>query len=254
MAITTVLFVVVVRDLWRKPLWLALAAGTFLIVDLAFFSASLTKVTHGGWLPLLVAAGVFTVLSTWRRGREIVTRRRIEEEGPLRGFVEEVRAMTPPIHRAPGTAIFLSVDRDTTPLALRANLEHDHVLHESVVIVLIKTMKVPHVDPAERLVVDDLGYRDDGITHLTARFGFRDHQNVPRTVALANGPDVESRLDVDGASYFLSRITIVPTDAPGMRPWRKRLFIAMSGISGDTSEYFGLPDDRTVTMGSLIEL
>jgi len=245
---------VVVRYLWRKPLWLVLAGGAlFLTVDLTFFAANLTKVLHGGWFPLSIAGVVFVVLTTWQRGREIVTRNRTEQEGPLRAFVDEVRAMDPPIERPPRTAIFLNANLETTPLALRANLEHNLVVHASVVIVSVETLRVPHVAEAERVSVDDLGYRDDGITHLTARFGFQDTIDVPGTLRMAAG-SVEGDIDVDGASYFLSRITIVPTGAPGMAKWRKKLFVVVARNAANPVAYFGLPDERTVVMSSHIEL
>jgi KUP system potassium uptake protein len=254
MAITTVLFLAVVRALWKKPLSFVLAgAAVFLTVDLALFSASLTKVVHGGWAPLAIGLAMYTILTTWHKGHEIVTRNRIAHEGPLRGFVEEVR-VAQPLYRVPGTGVFLSTERDTTPLALRASVEHTHVMHQSVVIVWIRTINIPHVDPAERLIVDDLGYRDDGITHLTARFGFLDPQHIPQTLALARQQGLERTSDIVQASYFLSRITIVATDAPVMRQRRKKLFIAMWRNQADPAEYFRVPDERTVTIGSLIEL
>jgi KUP system potassium uptake protein len=255
MASTTVLFFVVVRSLWRKPLWLVVpGAAVFLTADLALLSACLTKLPHGGWLPVTLAVAVFTLLTTWRRGSEILMRNIVREEGPLDRFVNEVRAMEPPAYRAPGTAVFLSARRDTTPLALRANVEHNHVLHESVVIVEIKTLNIPHVDVADRLIADDLGYRDDGISHVTVHFGFHDRQNVHDTLALAATHGLESAIDPDGASYFLSRITVVATGAPGMRAWRKKLFLVMWRIEADPTAYFAVPDERTVSMGSLIEL
>jgi KUP system potassium uptake protein len=254
LAIDTLLFFVVVRYLWRKPLWLVLAgAALFLTVDLTFLSANLTKVLHGGWFPLSIAFVVFVVLTTWQRGREIVTRNRTDEEGPLRAFVEEVRAMEPPVYRAPRTGVFLNANIETTPLALRANLEHNHTVHASVVIVSVQTLRVPHVAGGERVTVDDLGYQDDGITHITARFGFQDTIDVPATLRMA-AKHVEGAIDVDRASYFLSRITIVPTGAPGMAPWRKKLFVAIARNAANPVVYFGLPDDRTVVMGSQIEL
>ncbi len=250
LAIDTVLFFVVVRTQWRKPLWLVLfGAASFLFVDLAFLSANLRKVVHGGWFPLSIALVVFTVLLTWQRGREIVTRNRTEEEGPLRDFVDEVHAMDPPVFRVPGTAVFLSASGETTPLAMRANVEHNHTLHEHAVILSIQTTTAPHVSEAERLTIDDLGYADDGISHITARFGFQDEPNVPATLRLAADTGLERSLDPDVSSYFLSRIGIVPTDAPGMRKWRKRLFVALSRNSANPVEYFGLPPDRTIVMG-----
>jgi KUP system potassium uptake protein len=254
MAITTVLFFDVVRTRRRAPLWAMLIGATaFLTVDLALFASTLTKLTHGGWVPVTVAALVFTILMTWHRGAEIVTRARIAEEGPLRRFVEEVRRMDPPVHRPPGTAVFLNAEHDTTPLALRANVEHNHVLHESVVIVFMRTLGVPHIDPARRVVVDDLGYRDDGITHLTVRFGYLDAHEVPGALRLAAARGLEQTIDVERASYFLSRITLVRTDVPSMRRWQKDLFIAMARNEA-AAEYLRLPEDRTVTMGYVIEL
>jgi KUP system potassium uptake protein len=254
LAIDTVLFFVVVRALWHKPLWMVvLGGGAFLTVDLAFFAANLPKVLHGGWFPLLIALIVFVVLTTWQRGREIVTRNRSAEEGPLRAFVEEVHAMDPPAYRPPRTGVFLNPSIDTTPLALRANLEHNRAIHENVVIVSVQTLRVPHVPAEERVSIDDLGYRDDGINHLTVRYGFQDQIDIPRTLREA-AERMESEVDLDAVSYFISRITIVPTDAPGMARWRKRLFTVIARNAANPVPYFGLPDDRTVVMGSHIEL
>ncbi len=254
LAIDTVLFFVVVRTRWKKPLWIV-ASGcmAFLTVDLAFFSANLTKVASGGWVPLLIGLGVFTVLITWRRGQRIVTNNRTAEEGPLRDFVEEVREMTPPVHRVPGTAVFLNSKIDTTPLALRANVEHNHTMHESVVILSLETLKVPHLPDGERVVIDDMGFTDDGISHVTARYGFQDDHDVPDALALCALEGLESEVDVEGASYFLSEITVVPTRAPGMRRWRKRLFALVARNSANPVEYFSLPLDRTLVVGARIE-
>jgi len=254
LAIDTVLFFVVVRFLWHRALSVVLAGvAFFLTIDLTFFAANLTKVMHGGWFPLLVGLVVFVVLTTWQRGREIVTRNRTELEGPLRDFVEEIRTLDPPVYRPPRTGVFLNANLETTPLALRANVEHNHTVHASVVIVSVQTLKVPHVPRGERVTLDDLGYRDDGITHLTARFGFQDKIDVPRTLRLA-AKHMESDVDLDAVSYFLSRMTIVPTKAPGLARWRKRLFVAIARNAASPVAYFGLPDDRTLVLGSYVEL
>ena len=180
LAIDTILFFFVVRILWHRPLWQVLAgAAAFLLVDLAFFAANVTKILHGGWFPLLIALIVFVVLTTWQRGRELVTRNRTEEEGPLRAFVDELRDLEPPVYRSPGTAVFLNADKETTPLAMRANVEHNHALHRNVVILSIETLNVPNVPETEQVAIDDLGYRDDGISHVTARLGFQDEVDVP---------------------------------------------------------------------------
>jgi KUP system potassium uptake protein len=253
--VDTLLFLVVVRTLWRKPAWLvALGAVVFFTVDLAFLGANLTKVAHGGWFPLSVGVLVFAVLSTWKRGSEKVRAARVEEEGSLRSFVEGLRTMEPPVTRVPGTAVYLNARRETTPLALRAGVEHNFAIREAVLIISIETTKAPYVPESERLVVDDLGYEDDGISHLTARFGFQDVLDVPRLLTLAEETGLECDIDVDGAIYFLSHVSVVATSAPGMRGWRKRLYVAMSRNAASPVDYFHLPGERTVTIGSQIEL
>jgi KUP system potassium uptake protein len=251
LAIDTILFFVVVRVIWKKSTWMVLGgAALFLTVDLAFFSANLTKIMHGGWFPLTIALVVFVVLTTWQRGREIVTHNRTKEEGSLRAFIDDLHEREPAVHRAPGTAVFLHPTKETTPLAMRANVEHNNSLHSSVVIVSIDTQKVPSVRESDRVVIDDLGYRDDGISHVHARVGFQDSIDVPRILTLAAERGLERECQVDTASYFLSRITIVPTDAPGMARWRKKLFVAVARNASNPVVYYGLPDERTVVMGS----
>jgi KUP system potassium uptake protein len=253
--ITTLLFFYVVRHQWGKPLWLVVAgAGAFLTVDVLFLAANLTKLFHGAWFPLLIGLAVFTVLTTWQRGRELVMARREREEGSLRDFVTELHEREPPLLRSPGTAVFLNRNEETTPLAMRANVEHNQILHEHVVILTIETLPVPHVAPADRLSVDDLGYSDDGISHVTARFGYMDQPDVPSAISRAAEAGLECPLEVDEASYFLSTIELRPGDAPGMTRWRKRLFVATSHITADAAEYFSLPRERTLIMGSLIEV
>ncbi|HEV7805946.1 MAG TPA: potassium transporter Kup [Solirubrobacteraceae bacterium] len=255
LAIDTILFFVVVRMAWGKPLWLVVTGATaFLFVDLAFFGANLPKVVQGGWFPLLLALCVFTLLTTWQRGRELVSAKRDQAEGLLTDFVEEMRAIDPPVHRATGTAVCLTAGKRTTPLALRANVDVNHVLHESVVIVSVDTKRVPHVPRARRIVVDELGYEDDGILHLTIDYGFQDDQDVPAALRQAVSQGLEVAIDVDNAAYFISKITIVRGGDPGMASWRKTLFLALSRTSASPVDVFGLPEQRIVTMGSYIEL
>ena len=215
--ITTLLFFYIVRHQWRKPLWLVVAGGgALLIVDLLFLAANLTKITHGAWLPLLIGVTVFTVLITWQRGRLLVTKRRERDEGSLRAFIAELHDRRPPLQRVPGTAVFLNRGKNTTPLAMRANVDHNHILHEHVVILSIETQPVPHVAEADRLVVDDLGYADDGISHVAARFGYKDAPNVPHVLRLAASAGLECPLEIDEASYFLSTIELHMGEEPGM--------------------------------------
>lgn len=254
LAIDTVLFFVVVHVAFGRSLRTAVAGAVlFLLVDLTYFAANLPKVVHGGWFPLLIAAVFFIVLSTWQRGRQIVTRNRTDLEGPLRAFVDEVHSADPPVYRTPRTGVFLNANRDTTPLALRANFEHNHTVHESVVIVSIVVERVPHIRERERASVDDLGYADDGIVHVTAHYGFMDDIDIPRMLR-RTAKSMEGDVDLHDVSYFISRITIIPTKAPGMARWRKRLFIALGRNAANPVAYFGLPDDRTVVMGSHVEV
>jgi KUP system potassium uptake protein len=253
--ITTLLFLYIARNHWRRPLWLvAGGGGALLAVDLLFLGANLTKLPHGAWLPLLIAVVSFIVLTTWQRGRELVTERRTHAEGPLEAFVEHLHAMSPPLQRVPGTAVFLNRGKVTTPLAMRANVEHNHILHRHVVILAVETRPQPHVPPTQRLAIDDLGYRDDGITHVTARFGYIDTPDVPGLIPLLREAKLESPLDENDLSYFLSTIELRRGDTPGMSRWRKGIFLATARITADAAEYFRLPRDRTVIMGSRIEL
>ena len=253
--ITTLLFFYLARRQWHTPLWLVVTGGgTLLTIDLLFLTANLTKLLHGAWLPLLIAIAAFTVFTTWQKGRELVTRQRDRDEGQLRAFIGQLHAMKPPLHRVPGTAIFLNRGKETAPLALRANVEHNQILHQTVLILAIETMPVPHVPAAERITADDLGYKDDRIIHVTAHFGYMDQPNIPGLLPLIRQADIESPLDEDKLSYFLSRIEIVLGNAPGMSRWRKHLFIATSRITADAAEYFQLPRERTLVMGSRIEL
>ena len=254
-SITTLLFFYYARHQWRWPLWIVLAGGgSLLAIDLLFFAANLTKVTHGAWLPLLIGITIFTIFTTWQRGRELVTQERDREEGPLPEFIAQLHAMTPPLHRVPGTAIFLNRGKTTAPLAMRANVEHNEILHENVIILSVETKPVPHIPEADRLQVDDLGFSHDGIIHVTARFGYMDPTNVPRLLPLIRDADVEGPAPDAKLSYFVSRIELVQGHAPGMSRWRKRLFIATSRITPDAAEYFRLPRERTVIMGSRIEI
>jgi KUP system potassium uptake protein len=254
LAIDTILFFVVVRALWHRPMWLVVVgAAAFLLVDLSFFAANLPKVVHGGWFPLALALVVFTLLTTWQRGRALVTAQRARTDGKLADFVEEVRTLEPPVFRAPGTAVCLTAAVGAMPLALRANVDRNHVLHEAVVVVSVETRGVPHVDPADRVVIDDLKYRDDGILHVTVRYGFQDTHDVPAALEQAAEQELETHLDLDDATYFVSRITIVRGDQKGMVGWRKGLFLALANTASNPVEVFCLPEERILTIGSYVE-
>ncbi len=252
---TTVLFLAVACWRWRwRPSLIAAFAAVFLPLEGVFLAANLTKVDQGGWLPLAIGIGLYALMTTWNRGRAIVATNRTREEGPLRAFVDELHAIDPPLPRVPGTGVFLNASPETTPLALRANVEHNHVLHDQVVIVTARSANVPRVRPEDRVTVDDLGYDDDSIAHVTARFGFQEQVDIPEALRLATKKGLECDIDLDRATYFLSRITIRVTDAPGMRRWRKRLFVAIARNAASAVEYFRLPYERTITMGWQVPL
>jgi KUP system potassium uptake protein len=253
--ITTLLFFYIARSRWGTPRWLLGAGAAILLaVDLLFVAANLTKLVHGAWLPLLIGLTAFTIMTTWQRGRRIVTAERERREGPLREFIDELSDRETPTRRVTGTAVFLNRGGRTAPLALRANTEHNHVRHEQVVILSLETEPVPRVPAEGRVTVEDLGHADDGIVFVTARYGYMETPDVPGALALLDPAQTEGRLRLDEASYFLSKIELQRGPEPTMASWRKRLFIATSYLTADAAEYFGLPRDRTVIMGSHIDV
>jgi KUP system potassium uptake protein len=253
--ITTTLFFYYARTRWGWPLWaVIIGGGLLLLVDLMFFAANLTKLVHGAWLPLLIAIAAFTVMTTWEKGREIVTRARAKAEGPLREFTDGLRDCKPPLVRISGTAVFLNRGKETAPLAMRANVEHNRVLHQHVVIMSIDTAPVPRLSNDERITIDELGYKRDGIIHVSARYGYMERPNIPAALRLLDPAHTEGHIDVDAASYFLSKLELTAGEEPTMSPWRKRLFITTSYITADAAGYFGLPLEQTVIIGSRIEI
>jgi KUP system potassium uptake protein len=253
--ITTFLFFYLARTRWSAPLWLVvIGGGALLTVDLLFVAANLTKLVHGAWVPLLIGTVAFIVLTTWQRGSELVTLARARAEGPLPDFIDQLTGYRPPLLRCAGTAIFLNRGKETAPLALRANVEHNRVLHKQVVVLSIDTLPSPRVPDSERLEVDALGDIHDGIIHVTANFGYMERPNIPDALRLLDSQQTEGQIELDDASYFLSKLELRAGSAPTMAAWRKRLFVATSYIAADAAEYFSLPVDRTVVMGARIEV
>ncbi|MBZ5733455.1 KUP/HAK/KT family potassium transporter [Nocardioides sp. TRM66260-LWL] len=254
--VTTVLLLHVAWRTWSVPRPLLVAGfGVLIGVDLLFLAANLTKLVHGAWLPLALALTAFAVMTTWQWGRSRVTARRREMEGPLLAFAEDLRLRPDALTTVPGTAVFLDRGPDTTPLALRANTEHNRVRHERVVVLTVKVEPVPRVGPDERVLVDDLGDPDDGLTHVTLRFGYAERPDVPRTLATLPPALTEGVLDLEHATWFLSTIDLHPDDAVrGLGAWRTRLFLATSHLTADAAEHFGLPRERTVLMGARVEV
>lgn len=246
----TTLFCVYVHSVRRwKPWQTALVALGFGVVELVFFLANVSKILHGGWLPLTIAAVIATTMLTWRKGVELVTRRRVKIEGSLMQFLDDVH--TNPPQRVPGLAVFLHPNKATTPLALRENVAFNHVLHEQVVIVSAVSMNVPHVAPQDRFSLDDLEDPYDNIWHVTLRFGFADEQNVPAGLALAAEQGLP--IDLGDVTYFVSRMSLRRSTRPGMPQWRKRIVAGLANNAANPAEYFQLPIERVVLMGTAVE-
>jgi KUP system potassium uptake protein len=247
--ITTTLFLIVAHGMWRWPAWRVVLFGVvFGSIELTFFTANLTKITHGGWLTLLIAAIVFTIMVTWQRGRELVTARRIEREGPLPDFIDSLHAMNIPW--VPGTAMFPHQNKETTPLALRANVAHNHVRHNKIVMITGRTANVPHIPWHARLTIDDLGDPNDGIVHITAVFGFQDPTDFPEVLRRAAAHPLAKGLTRDQVSYFVSKITLRRTGRPGMAAWRKRLFITLAHNAASQAEFLHLPEEDTIILSA----
>jgi KUP system potassium uptake protein len=252
----TVLFMAVARLLWRTPKRrLVPVAALFLTVEIAFFGANVAKVEHGAWLPLVIGLVLSLVMINWRRGQSAVTAGRIAQEGSLEEFLDELPDRGRTLVRVPGVAVFLNPSKNTTPLALRAEVEHTHTLHEKVVIVSVETVSVPNVDAFDRFVVEQLGRGLFKVFHVTVRNGYRDTLDVPEMLGLARKQGLlERSLDLEHASYFVSRIAITASSAPMFRSFRKKLFIAMARNAASPIEHFGLPSDRTVIMGAQVAI
>jgi len=256
LVVDTILLLLVARPLWHWRIWkIVLAAVVFGGLELTFLAGNLSKIVHGGWVPLLIAFAVITLMTTWRRGRQLVQDARRKLEGPLDEFVTRVNKSKIP--RVEGVAVFPHPNKDTTPLALRANVEHNHVMHRRVIIVSVITASVPHVTRKKSFEFDDLGYENDGIEHITIKFGFSDDRDLPRALRAACLAKV-LKLDpaeMDKASYFVSRGGIRATrGSENMVAWRKRLFVAIAHNAADPAASFKLPPQRTVTMGSDVEI
>jgi KUP system potassium uptake protein len=253
---TTILFFYLAHRRWSAtPLWLLWTGGIALVsVDLLFVAVNLTKFIHGAWLPLAIGLVAFTVMTTWQRGRELITTRRTDAEGSLTAFVEKLRRNPSLVAKVPGTAIFLNPGGATTPLALRANVERNHVRHDRVVVLSVEVDTVPRLSEEQRFMVDDLGDPTDGIVLVTMRFGYTEIPDVPNTLATLSADKSEGPLDLQDATYFLSKIELREGNLPGMAQWRKRLFLASAHITSDASNHFRLPRDRVIVMGSQIEL
>ena len=249
MLVTSFLTFFVIRYGWGYPLWLCLlATGFFMLIDATLFSAALLKVREGGWFPLVLGAIVFVVMITWRRGREIMTKRLREDSVPLEPFVKSL--VREPIARVPGTAIFLTATPETTPHALLHTLKHFQTLHERVVFLTIEFRDVPWVPFEERVVCERLGAN---CWRVRVRYGFMNRTDVTRALEHCGALGLE--LDPMQTSFFVSRQRVVPAIGPGgMAFWRERLFAAMARNAGNVTDFFNIPANRVIELGSRVQM
>jgi KUP system potassium uptake protein len=249
MLIDTILTFFVIRYSWGIPVIVAaISTGFFIFVDMAFFSASLLKIFEGGWFPVLVGAAIFVLMVTWRRGREILIARLRQSSVPLEAFLDSLMR-SPPV-RVAGTAIFMTSTPGSVPHALLHNLAHNKVLHERVVFLTVIIKDVPWVPPNERVDIQDLG---NNCFQLTVHFGFKDRPDIMQVLEQCREYEMEfQRLQT---SFFLSRETVIPSiQYEGMALWRERMFATLARNASSPVEYFNLPANRVIEVGTQIEI
>jgi len=248
MVVTTLLLFAVERERWKWSLPVALTFTVFfLIIDLGFWGANLVKIPDGGWFPLAIGVIVLTLMTTWKRGREILGGRM--RRGTIR-FVDFIAQLhTDNLVRVPGTAVFMYSNPEGTPPALLHNLQHNGVLHDRVIILCVNTKEIPNVPRRERVEVHKL---ENGFYRVILHYGFMEDPNVPRDLALARHHGLE--IEPEEVSYFLGREWLLPTERPGMALWRERLFAIMSRNSRNATDFFRLPPDRVVELGMQVEM
>ncbi len=247
MFITACMLGVLTFTVWKWPKPLAvLVTGAFLLVDGAYFASNITKVPDGGWFPLLVAAVTFVLLTTWATGRRIMRERLEEDSMPIDLFI---RSTGSSVRRIPGTSVFLASAIEGVPPSLLHNLKHNHILHERVVLLTVVTRPVPHIPPGERMKVDDLG---QSFYRIVLNHGFMDEVDIPAELSSeqrAGGPFRPME-----TSYFLARQTLIASDRPGMAIWREKLFAWMVRNAQSAMEFFKLPTNRVIELGSQLEI
>ena len=248
MIITTILAYFVARYIWHWSRALALLVTVlFLSVDLAFFGANMVKVSHGGWFPLLMGAVVFTLFTTWKKGRELLYYRLQQGMLSLNDFVADVRANG--IHRVPGIAVFLNSDSRSTPTALLHNIKHNRVLHEANIMVTVVTEEVPYVNEKDRMEFEDLG---SGFYRVVLHYGFLEDPDVPRALRRLRSRGLE--IDPAAATYIVSHNTLARATDPAMPAWRQKLFVFLSRNASRPTEFFHIPPNRVIELGMQVEI
>ena len=247
MFIDTILLAAVLVTLWRWPVWKAAPLViAFMVVDMAYLGANLLKVPSGGWVPLVIGMVIFTLLTSWSRGRALMRASMADGAIPMEVFAKSAHSSAT---RVPGTAIFMASTASGVPSALLHNIKHNKVLHERVVILTVAIQDVPFVDEAERCSVKDLG---QGFFRMTLRYGFLEETDVP--AALKRSDICGGPFEMMKTSFFLSRQTLLPSAKPGMALWREKLFAWMLRNAASAMEFFRLPTNRVVELGSQVEI
>ena len=248
MVITTLLAFVVVRGLWGWSRLVAIAViGVFLVIDLALFSANLLKIVEGGWFPLAMGLAVFTLMATWRKGRRILLAKLRGDSVSLQSFFDRISEQNPP--RVKGTAVFMTGLRQDVPYALLHNLKHNKVLHERVVLLTVLTEEIPYVAPAERIAIRPL---ERGFLRIVVRYGFMEDPDVPQVLGQCDALGYE--FNMLETSFFLGRERLVPTVRPELARWREWMFIHMSRNATSATDFFHIPPNRVVELGTQVEL
>ena len=248
MLIDTLLIFVVMQRLWKWPLWLSIAIVTpLLVIDLMFLGSTSLKIPDGGWFPLVIGVLIFTLLTTWKRGRAVLMDRLSTEALPLDLFIRSIEVAPPA--RVEGTAVFMTSTAGQVPHALLHNLKHNKVLHERVIFLTVVTRDVPFVEEASRFEIQTLGC---DFFQFLAYYGFKEEPDVP--ALLEESGRRGFAFEMMETSFFVSRETLIPTISPGMALWRERLFVSMSKNAVKASEFFQIPTNRVVELGTQIEL
>jgi KUP system potassium uptake protein len=247
MSITTILFAVIARTRWNWPMWRVVGlAAFFLTFDLAFLGANVLKIRYGGWVPLAIAIGVLTLMTTWKSGRELLRTITHRRSLPLDLLLADIGRRPPP--RVSGTAVFLTSDPEGAPLVLMHHLKHNKALHEQVVLLSVSAAEVPNLTDDERVEVTVLPH---GFYRVTATYGFMETPDVPRVIARCATQGLKTKpMDT---SYFLGRERLLPTGEAPMARWRKQLFIVMARNAQSAAQFFQLPPNRVVELGAQIE-
>jgi KUP system potassium uptake protein len=254
--IDSLLFLTIARLRWgTRPQLIALGAVAFMGVDLTFLAANLSKIAHGGWIPVTVGSLVFFALWSWRSGSRQLTAKRMKMEGPVGTFLDQAHRGPKGVRRVPGAAVYMSPGIETTPLALRATLDHVGVLHETVLIVSVKTADTPYVAEADRLFIDDLGDRDDGISYAELTFGFMEAPDVTGVLGRRRKEFERAGVKVHPytATFFVSQVA-VRAPGGGLRRLPAKLFTIMNRNASSSVEFYRLPPERVLSVGARIDI